>query len=88
MEPDPQIVRGTLQDTDEQVCARKITMAARMIVGCALSRDIPAAKLHDGGFSPPRELRSVCDCLQTRAEIFATSAGSLMVSPRAVQRVQ
>jgi precorrin-4/cobalt-precorrin-4 C11-methyltransferase len=49
--PDQQIIRGTLGDLAGQVRAAGIKKTAQILVGRALSRDIPASKLYDREFS-------------------------------------
>lgn len=47
--PDQQIFRGTLADIAEK--AQGITRTAMIVVGPALSKDVPASKLYDAAFS-------------------------------------
>lgn len=49
--PDERILRGTLADIAAQVSAAEVSKTAMIIVGQALSRDIPASKLYDATFS-------------------------------------
>jgi precorrin-4/cobalt-precorrin-4 C11-methyltransferase len=49
--PDQQVVRGTLEDIHDKIAAAGIKKTAMIIVGPALSRDIPASKLYDRDFS-------------------------------------
>jgi precorrin-4/cobalt-precorrin-4 C11-methyltransferase len=49
--PDQQIIRGTLGNLAGQVRAAGIKKTAQILVGRALSRDIPASKLYDREFS-------------------------------------
>jgi precorrin-4/cobalt-precorrin-4 C11-methyltransferase len=49
--PDQRIIRGTLADLVEQVRDAGIKKTAQILVGRALSRDIPASKLYDREFS-------------------------------------
>lgn len=49
--PDRKIVRGTLADIGEKAAAAGITKTAVIVVGEALSKEIPASKLYDSGFS-------------------------------------
>jgi len=49
--PDQQILRGTLADITGKVEAAQISKTAMIIVGQALTRDIPASKLYDATFS-------------------------------------
>ena len=49
--PDERIIRGTLADISEKTLAADIRQTALIIVGDALSRDIPASKLYDAAFS-------------------------------------
>jgi precorrin-4/cobalt-precorrin-4 C11-methyltransferase len=49
--PDEQVLRGTLQNIAEQVNARKIHKTAMIIVGRALSREVPVSRLYDASFS-------------------------------------
>jgi precorrin-4/cobalt-precorrin-4 C11-methyltransferase len=49
--PDEVIVRGTLQTISNQVADAGFSKTAMIIVGHALSRDIPASKLYDATFS-------------------------------------
>jgi precorrin-4/cobalt-precorrin-4 C11-methyltransferase len=49
--PDQQILRGTLQDIADQVTAKKITKTAMILVGQALTRDIPVSRLYHTEFS-------------------------------------
>ena len=49
--PDQQILRGTLQDIADQVTAKKITKTAMILVGQALTRDIPVSRLYHAEFS-------------------------------------
>jgi precorrin-4/cobalt-precorrin-4 C11-methyltransferase len=54
--PDELIVRGTLVDIAERVAAAGIRKTAMIVVGRALSREIPVSKLYDAAFS--HEFRS------------------------------
>jgi len=49
--PDQLIIRGTLADISEKTKEAKISSTAMIIVGKALSRDIPASRLYDATFS-------------------------------------
>lgn len=49
--PDQIIVRGTLADISTKVSEAEIKKTAMIIVGPALSRDIPPSKLYDPAFS-------------------------------------
>jgi precorrin-4/cobalt-precorrin-4 C11-methyltransferase len=49
--PDQRILRGTLADIGSQAEAAGITKTAMIVVGRALSRDIPVSKLYDAGFT-------------------------------------
>jgi precorrin-4/cobalt-precorrin-4 C11-methyltransferase len=49
--PDQQIVRGVLEDIAGKVESKGIGKTAMIIVGEALSREIPASLLYDPGFS-------------------------------------
>jgi precorrin-4/cobalt-precorrin-4 C11-methyltransferase len=49
--PDQQIFRGTLADIADKIRDAKINKTAMIIVGPALSRDIPVSKLYDPAFS-------------------------------------
>lgn len=49
--PDQLILRGTLADIGAQADAAGITKTAMIVVGWALSRDIPVSKLYDAKFS-------------------------------------
>lgn len=49
--PDEKIVKATLTNIAQQTEQAKITKTAMIIVGQALSRDIPASKLYDINFS-------------------------------------
>jgi precorrin-4/cobalt-precorrin-4 C11-methyltransferase len=49
--PDEKIFRGNLSDIAEKIEQSDITKTAMVIVGKALSRDIPASKLYAPGFS-------------------------------------
>jgi precorrin-4/cobalt-precorrin-4 C11-methyltransferase len=49
--PDQLVLRGTLADIGAQAEAAGISKTAMIVVGQALSRDIPASKLYDAGFS-------------------------------------
>jgi len=49
--PDEQIIRGTLEDIAGKIAASGIRKTAMIVVGHALSRDIPVSKLYDAGFS-------------------------------------
>lgn len=49
--PDQQVIRGTLDDIAGKIAASGITKTAMIVVGHALSRDIPASKLYDPAFS-------------------------------------
>jgi precorrin-4/cobalt-precorrin-4 C11-methyltransferase len=49
--PDQLILRGTLANIGAQAEAAGISKTAMIVVGQALSRDIPASKLYDAGFS-------------------------------------
>ncbi|ABA87733.1 cobalt-precorrin-4 C11-methyltransferase [Syntrophotalea carbinolica DSM 2380] len=49
--PDQLVLRGTLADIGSQADAAGITKTAMIVVGWALSRDIPVSKLYDAGFS-------------------------------------
>jgi precorrin-4/cobalt-precorrin-4 C11-methyltransferase len=49
--PDQLILRGTLDDIGAQADAAGISKTAMIVVGWALSRDIPVSKLYDAGFS-------------------------------------
>ncbi|MBI5571212.1 MAG: precorrin-4 C(11)-methyltransferase [Desulfomonile tiedjei] len=49
--PDQQIIRGTLADIAEKLSAAGIRKTAMIVVGHALSRDVPASKLYDPAFT-------------------------------------
>jgi precorrin-4/cobalt-precorrin-4 C11-methyltransferase len=49
--PDQQIFRGTLADIADKTRDAKINKTAMIIVGQALSRDVPVSKLYDPAFS-------------------------------------
>jgi precorrin-4/cobalt-precorrin-4 C11-methyltransferase len=49
--PDQQIFRGTLADIADKTREAEINKTAMIIVGPALSRDIPVSKLYDPAFS-------------------------------------
>ena len=49
--PDQQIFRGTLADIADKTRKAEINKTAMIIVGPALSRDIPVSKLYDPAFS-------------------------------------
>ncbi|MGC8602124.1 MAG: precorrin-4 C(11)-methyltransferase [Desulfomonilaceae bacterium] len=49
--PDQTIIKGTLADIAIKVCESGIKKTAMIIVGPALSRDIPASRLYDPAFS-------------------------------------
>jgi precorrin-4/cobalt-precorrin-4 C11-methyltransferase len=49
--PDQQIFRGTLADIADKTRDAKINKTAMIIVGPALSRDVPVSKLYDPAFS-------------------------------------
>ncbi len=49
--PDELIVRGTLADIAERVAEAGIRKTAMIVVGRALSREIPVSKLYDSAFS-------------------------------------
>lgn len=49
--PDQLVLRGTLADIGGQAEAAGISKTAMIVVGRALSRDIPVSKLYDAGFS-------------------------------------
>jgi len=49
--PDQKIIRGTLADIAAKMAKLKISKTAMIIVGHALSRDIPVSKLYDAAFS-------------------------------------
>jgi precorrin-4/cobalt-precorrin-4 C11-methyltransferase len=49
--PDERIIRGTLEDIGGKIAAAGIKKTAMIIVGHALSRDVPVSKLYDAGFS-------------------------------------
>jgi len=49
--PDQIIIKGTLGDIATKVSKSGIKKTAMIIVGPALSRDIPASKLYDPAFS-------------------------------------
>ena len=49
--PQERIIRGTLDDIAAKTASEGIDRTAMIIVGRALSRDIPASKLYDHGFS-------------------------------------
>lgn len=49
--PDELLIRGTLADIAPKVEAAKVTKTAMIIVGQALSRDLPASKLYHRHFS-------------------------------------
>jgi precorrin-4/cobalt-precorrin-4 C11-methyltransferase len=49
--PDQLVLRGTLADIGEQAEAAGITKTAMIVVGWALSRNIPVSKLYDADFS-------------------------------------
>lgn len=49
--PDQKIIRGTLADLADKVIAQGVSRTAMIIVGQALSRDIPVSKLYDAAFS-------------------------------------
>jgi len=49
--PDEQIIRGTLDDIAEKIAAAGIKKTAMILVGHALSRDIPVSRLYDPAFS-------------------------------------
>jgi precorrin-4/cobalt-precorrin-4 C11-methyltransferase len=49
--PDQLVLRGTLADIGAQADAAGITKTAMIVVGWALSRDIPVSKLYDAAFT-------------------------------------
>lgn len=49
--PDQRIIEGTLADIADKLGGSGITKTAMIVVGRALSRDIPVSKLYDAGFS-------------------------------------
>lgn len=49
--PDEVIVRGVLEDIEDRVQSTGIKKTAMIIVGKALSREVPASLLYDPGFS-------------------------------------
>lgn len=49
--PDQQIFRGTLADIAAKISNAKINKTAMIIIGPALSPDVPASKLYDPAFS-------------------------------------
>lgn len=49
--PDEVIVRGTLKDIAEKVAAASFGQTSIILVGQALSRDVPVSKLYDAAFS-------------------------------------
>lgn len=49
--PDQLVLRGTLADIGAQADSAGITKTAMIVVGWALSRDIPVSKLYDSGFT-------------------------------------
>jgi len=49
--PDEQVVRGSLEDIAAKVAAAGFTKTAMIIVGQALSRDLPVSKLYHRHFS-------------------------------------
>lgn len=49
--PDQQVFRGTLTDIADKTAASGIKKTAMIIVGKALSLDIPASKLYDPSFT-------------------------------------
>jgi precorrin-4/cobalt-precorrin-4 C11-methyltransferase len=49
--PDQVVIRGTLSDIASKTEAAKIKSTAMIIVGQALSRDVPVSKLYDAAFS-------------------------------------
>ncbi len=49
--PDEKIVRGTLADIGQKVAAEDIRKTAMIVVGQALSRDIPVSKLYHRSFT-------------------------------------
>ncbi len=49
--PDEKIVRGTLADIGQKVAAEDIHKTAMIVVGQALSRDIPVSKLYHRSFT-------------------------------------
>jgi precorrin-4/cobalt-precorrin-4 C11-methyltransferase len=49
--PEQKIIEGTLDDIAAKTISEGIKRTAMIIVGRALSRDIPASKLYDQGFS-------------------------------------
>jgi len=49
--PDQRIIRGTLADIAEKIEKAEISKTAMIIVGQALSRDIPVSRLYDASFT-------------------------------------
>jgi len=49
--PDQQVIRGSLADIARKISSTGIKKTAMIVVGHALSRDIPASKLYDPAFS-------------------------------------
>jgi precorrin-4/cobalt-precorrin-4 C11-methyltransferase len=49
--PDQQVIEGNLRDISEKVQLVEIGQTSLIIVGWALSRDIPASKLYDAAFT-------------------------------------
>jgi precorrin-4/cobalt-precorrin-4 C11-methyltransferase len=49
--PDQQVIKGNLRDISEKVQLVEIGQTSLIIVGWALSREIPASKLYDAAFS-------------------------------------
>jgi precorrin-4/cobalt-precorrin-4 C11-methyltransferase len=49
--PDQKIIRGTLADIAAKMAKQNIRKTAMIIVGRALSRDIPVSKLYDAAFT-------------------------------------
>lgn len=49
--PDQQVIEGNLRDISEKVRLVEIGQTSLIIVGRALSRDIPASKLYDAAFT-------------------------------------
>jgi precorrin-4/cobalt-precorrin-4 C11-methyltransferase len=49
--PDQRIIRGDLSNIAERTAAEEIKKTAMIVVGEALSKDIPASKLYDPNFS-------------------------------------
>jgi precorrin-4/cobalt-precorrin-4 C11-methyltransferase len=58
--PDQQIILGTLEDIADKVSESGIKKTAMIIVGHALSRDIPASKLYDPTFSHEHRIGKKC----------------------------